>query len=131
MNLAWLMRYERKSTHTLGVLVVGTQYFYTIERPWLGNARNISCIPGGEYETHFLPRSASGKYRNVYHLQDVSQRSGILIHNGNLVSHSRGCIIIGEKPGYLGGQRAVLSSRSALRKFRQAIGEKPFKLRII
>lgn len=131
MKKAYLFRYEKRDTHTLGVFVVGGQKFYTIERPWLDNRRNISCIPTGTYWVDYLPRSASGKYKKCYHVKSVPNRGGILIHNGNLVRHSKGCIIFGLKPGNLGGQRAVLSSRTALRKLRQIIGEERFTLEVI
>jgi hypothetical protein len=116
MKSAFLIRNIQTSTYTLGCLIVDGTMFRTIERPWLDNKQNVSCIPTGKYEADFLPRSGSGKYRNVYHVKEVPGRSGILIHNGNLVSHSRGCIIIGSRTGMLGGQPAVLSSRPALRK---------------
>ena len=112
-------------------MVAGEQLLYTIERPWLDNARNISCIPEGEYLVNFMARSASGKYRNVWHLQNVPGRGGILIHNGNLVAHSRGCLILGSKPGTLGGNPAVLGSRPALRKLQSIVGRESFKLHII
>lgn len=128
---AYLIRTERKSTHTLGVLVVGYTKFYIIERPWLNNARNISCIPAGTYQVDYLERSASGKYKKVYHVRNVPNRGGILIHNGNLVTHSKGCLINGLRAGYLGGARAVLSSRSAMRKLREVVGQESFTLEII
>ncbi len=131
MLKAKLFRYERKSTHTLGAFVIDGETFYTIERPWLDNRRNVSCIPGGTYRVNFLPRSGSGKYRNCYHLLNVTGRSGILIHNGNLVSHSRGCLILGSRPGMLGNAPAVLSSRPALRRLNSVTGSEPFELEIL
>jgi len=49
----------------------------------------------------------------------VPERSGILIHNGNLVEHSLGCILIGTRPGKMMGQPAVLNSVTAKNKFAQ------------
>lgn len=77
------------------------------------NVRNKTCIPEGNYELRKLERSASGKYKKVYWVTGVEGRSGILIHNGNTVKHTRGCIIIGLKSGVLAGRPAVLNSRSA------------------
>ena len=34
---------------SLGVLTVGPHSFQTIERPWLGNAKGVSCVPVGTY----------------------------------------------------------------------------------
>ena len=131
MITAYLIRYERKNTHNLGVLVYDQDVFYTIERPWKRNQRNVSCIPTGKYLVNYLPRSSSGKYRKCYHLSQVPQRSGVLIHQGNLVSHSRGCIIIGSRSGVLGGLPAVLASKPALRKLNAATGTNPYILEII
>ena len=127
---AQLYRYKQTSQHTLGIFVIDGQAFYTIERPWLNNRKNESCIPTGEYTVNFMARSGSGKYRNVYHLQNVKNRGGILIHNGNLVSHSRGCIILGTRPGVLGNHTAVLNSKSGMKKLNRITGTKPFILRI-
>lgn len=130
MMNAFLFR-QAYPSHVAGTLVVGEQLLYTIERPWLDNRSNISCIPAGKYLVKFMARSASGKYRNVWHLQNVPGRSGILIHNGNLVSHSRGCLILGSRTGSLGGHPAVLGSRGALRKLQSIVGRDDFFLHIM
>ena len=129
MSSAILIRQYYK-THTSGILIVDGEIFYTLERPWLNNSRNTSCIPSGEYSVVFLPRSASGKYRKVWHLLNVKNRSGILIHNGNLVVHTRGCLILGAKAGQLGGKPAVLQSRTAMRKLLDTVETEPFSLLI-
>ncbi len=126
-----LLRYRQTKDYTLGWLVVKGEVFYTIERPWLNNKQNVSCIPTGDYKFKFLAKSGSGKYRNVYHVTGVTGRSGVLIHNGNLVSHSRGCIIIGSRLGTLGGKTAVLGSRSALRRLVKQVGKTDGYIRII
>ena len=131
MQTAFLIRDEVRNDSVRGLLAAGGKIFHIIERPWNNNRRNESCIPAGEYHTTFLPRSASGKYRQVYHLQSVPGRSGILIHNGNVVAHSRGCLIIGLRRGSLAGKAAVLNSRSALHQLFEVMGPEPFKLKVI
>ena len=113
---AVLYRTQKTKEVTLGILVIGTEIIYTLERPWVDNKSNISCIPTGKYNATFLPRSASGKYKNVFHVTPVAKRSGILIHNGNLVTHTKGCILVGTSHGILLNQPAVLGSRTAMRK---------------
>lgn len=127
---AFLIRDVRSPRHTLGVFIVNGQRFSTIERTWLNNKRNTSCIPSGRYLCKFMKRSASGKYKNCYHVQSVQDRSGILIHNGNLASHSKGCIILGIKRGFLNGKRAVLASKSAMSKLARITKKKDFYLTI-
>jgi len=111
-----------------GSLVVAGEIFSVLEPPWKNNASNISCIPSGEYVCNFMLRSSSGKYKNVYHIREVGGRFGILIHNGNIVTHTRGCLIIGKRKGWLARRRAVLNSKTALGELVDIIGERQFKL---
>ena len=131
MIRAFLVRDSVGSDCILGTLFVGLEVFHVLERPWLDNESNISCIPAGDYVCNFMARSSSGKYKKVYWLQDVESRFGILIHNGNTVNHTKGCLIIGRKRGWLAGSRAVLNSKSSLRDLNEMIGDKPFKLTIL
>ncbi|MCU7933746.1 MAG: hypothetical protein KZQ99_02560 [Candidatus Thiodiazotropha sp. (ex Dulcina madagascariensis)] len=116
----------------------------TTELPWRDNARSTSCIPSGVYPVRYLAKSASGKYRDVYHVEGVTDRSGILIHAGNFAgdrdldyrSHSWGCILPALRVGYLRAgkekfQRAGLASRSALRRLHEAVGRRDFDLEVI
>jgi len=131
LEIAYMVRDKVSDYCIQSVLFAKGEQFFTIERPWLDNKKNISCIPAGNYKTTFLPKSASGKYRNVYHLQDVFKRLGILTHNGNLVHHSKGCIIIGKRRGKLAGKPAVLNSRTGLHEFVELMEHEPFELRIM
>ncbi|WAK44634.1 hypothetical protein vBAmePPT11V19_00008 [Alteromonas phage vB_AmeP_PT11-V19] len=128
---AKLFRFQKKSTHTLGALVIGGKTFYVLERPWLNNAVNRSCIPTGKYVAHYMPRSGSGRYKEVYHILPVDGRTGILIHTGNLVRHSLGCLLIGSSFGALANQTAVLNSRKAKRELNDMTGHKSFNLEIL
>lgn len=131
MEIAVLIRDEVYPTYIRGTLYAQGEVFQVLERPWLANKTNESCIPAGEYTTIFLPRSASGKYKNVYQLQAVPGRSGILIHSGNLVTHTRGCLIIGSRRSQLAGQAAVINSRSALQLLVELFDQQDFVLQII
>jgi len=53
---------------------------YTIELPWLGNQKRISCIPEGEY---VLQKRFSPKFQWHLHLKNVPGRDLILIHPSN------------------------------------------------
>lgn len=103
----------------------------TLERPWLNNMRNKSCIPAGIYKCSWLPRSASGRYKRVWIVEGVPGRSGILFHTGNLVRHSKGCILPGKTRGRLKGFDAVLSSGVALGRMRKQLSGKDFELVIL
>ena len=120
---------EYKPTATEGTLVLPSGLsLRAIERPWLNNASNVSCIPEGQYLTKWLERSGSGRYKRVWHVQDVPGRSGILIHTGNLVRHSLGCILPGLRRGVLSGRPAVLSSGAALNRLRGELSGQDFIL---
>ena len=131
METAILYRDEVRSDVVRGTLVIAGKTFHILERPWKDNRRNESCIPIGEYEAVFLPQSASGKYQNIYQLQSVPGRSDILIHPGNVVEHSRGCLIIGLRRGMFDGKPAVLDSRTALADLVETTGLDNFLLKII
>lgn len=116
---------------TRGLLYVDDKVFHTLELPWRNNQNDISCIPPGTYTAKFLERSTSGRYRNVYWLQNVPGRGGVLIHSGNIPAHTKGCILIGKKPGELEGQPAVLISKSALSEFVGLMQPEDFRISIL
>ena len=66
---------------------------YTLELPWKDNQRRVSCIPEGEYKAikHHSP-----KFGNSVWIQDVPNRSEILIHPANYVRQLLGCIAVGK-----------------------------------
>jgi hypothetical protein len=136
METVILLRDEVSPSVIRGTLYAKDKTFQILERPWKNNTRNESCIPetgdiSKPYRAVFLSRSASGRYKNIYHIQNVPNRGGILIHQGNVVDHTRGCLIIGKKRGNLAGKLAVLNSRTALNEFVLLMEEKPFELIIV
>ena len=124
-----LYRLTSSNHGTLGVLYGPRGMIcYTMEPPWRGNKKNVSSIPPDVYTGEYLNRSASGKYRDVYHIVGVDGRRGILIHKGNIVSDTFGCILPGVKVGVLSGKLAVLNSRGALAKIHRVVNRKGFYL---
>lgn len=128
---ALLARYASTPSYTRGILTIEGEVFYTLELPWKLNARNISRIPSGDYYVSFLTQSASGKYKNVFHIECVPARGGILIHNGNVVAHTKGCVLVGSKAGRLGGQPAVLGSNGAMNKLCEITNCEGFLLKVL
>jgi hypothetical protein len=86
-----LQRIYRKYD-TIGTIVLknSTGTIDTLERPWLNNQVNISCIPEGTYEVH---RDRHGRH-TWFKVLDVEKRTFIEIHEGYKVSHSNGCILL-------------------------------------
>lgn len=124
---ATLTRTATSPMGTLGELVVGELTLVTMEPPWANNEPNVSCIEPGEYECvwHKSPR-----YMWVYALLGVPGRSHILIHPGNIVTHTKGCILPGQRVGVLGGLPAVLASRHATRRLFALLDRRPFTLEV-
>lgn len=116
---------------TLGMLHVPglDEPIYTLEEPWRDNQRNISCIPTGLYRC--TPHNGT-KFKNVWRLESVPDRTAILIHAGNTVDDIEGCILVGMRHGKLNDKRAVLSSALALQHLRNHIGtQNSFTLHVI
>lgn len=116
MKTVEIKRIESSSQATLGVLLVdGKAVCWTLEEPWRGNRKEISCIPEGRYRLS-LDYSPSRK-RKLWTIRDVPGRSYIRIHTGNTALDTEGCPLTGTSPGMLNGQRAVLGSREAFAEF--------------
>lgn len=131
-----LLRDDWSDEGTYGYLVYGNEFVHTLELPWRDNQPNASCIPAGRYTVRMRH---SPKYGQVYHVQSVPNRTHILLHHGNYAgdrvlnyrTHSAGCILFGSRRGRLHGQRAVLASRIARRKFESAMKWEPFQLEVV
>ena len=123
-----LLRDYRPDAAMGTVILPSGKVIKSIERPWLNNKANISCYPEGVYLAKWIDRSASGKYKRCWHVQNVPKRSGILWHVGNLVRHSRGCTLPGMRHGVLKWLPAVLSSGAGLNLMRRELEGQDFIL---
>lgn len=118
-----LIRISKSPFSTRGVFVFnGIPLCYTLELPWNENAQSISCIPEGAYDVH---KSTSQKFGQVFRFAYVRGRSGILIHSGNTIRDTTGCIL----PGLDANSNGVLSSKLALNRLLNTLPEN-FKLLI-
>lgn len=131
-----LIRDPSSNHGTEGFLYARGFRFYTMEPPDRGNRLNLSCIPPGIY---IVKRRWSQKYKEHYWVTEVESRTVILMHSGNLggdrlkglISHTWGCILLGLSRGHIKGQRAILSSRTAVRRFQSLLGFATFRLIIM
>lgn len=129
-----ILRDSSTDQGTPGVLVAESFGCRTLELPWLDNLSKRSCIPAGVYRCAIVQ---SPRFGRVYHVRDVPGRAAVLIHSGNWAgqipqwrTHVQGCIVLGERAGMLSGQRAVLVSQPALRRFMAAMHGRPFELEV-
>jgi len=128
MKKLTLLRYHQDDEVTFGLLYIDglNKPIYTLENPWIGNKRNVSCIPEGIYEGG---QFNGYKYKNVYEIREVENRSDILIHIGNYPNNTLGCIL----PG-LGventNRKMVIHSSLAMNKIRTVLGKRDFQIEI-
>ncbi len=133
---AVLTRYESSFQGTFGKMVVEGSVFYTLELPDEDNASNYSCIPKGTYTC--LWTHSEHFCRDMYEVTAVPGRAGIRIHSANLAGDDRkgwkkqlnGCIALGEAVGSIDGQKAILLSKPAIRRFEGILGGKEFILEV-
>lgn len=116
-----LIRISHTTIATFGVLLEeDIPFCVTLERPWLGNIKSISCIPEGFY---ICERVQSPKFGDTFEIKSVSGRSHILFHKGNLSDDTHGCVLVGEQFEPLGGENAVLASGKAFTEFKERTKE--------
>lgn len=107
-----LTRFLSNDHGTFGALHMdGQPLCVTLEDPWNDNKKNISCIPTGIYD---CKKFSGAKYKDVWILENVPNRSYILIHAGNTQLDTQGCILVGKEFGNLRGRHAILRSKAAL-----------------
>ncbi len=110
MNSLHLIRRGWFDNGTFGEMEVDGRTMLTVERPWLDNARRISCIPAGTYRLVLDP--FRGQY-NAPLLLSVPGRSQIQIHIANGSADLLGCIGVGWKYAWYKGTWGIGESRSA------------------
>lgn len=114
MKTIYLERFCYHPEGTLGVITIDSQRFYTIERPWLDNAPNVSCVPEGTYQTGWRD---SPRFGETWHVKDVPDRTYILIHAANYPDEVQGCIALGTH--LMANRIAVSNSRVAVDRFEE------------
>lgn len=120
-----LIRDNSTSFGIFGTLALPSgKILHTLELNWKDNQHNISCIPIGEYNCEIVD---SPKFGKVYEVKNVPGRTHILIHIGNWVKNTNGCILVGLSRS----ETMVKSSADALGQLLNEMKNKPFKLEIV
>lgn len=115
---------------TFGEMKVGNLLFKTVEREWLDNKKNISCVPAGVYdliphlrvsgtEAYALVNHELGVYR---YPNEKAKRDLILIHIANTMKDVVGCIGPGKVFGGIGDSFAVYSSGNSMKQIIEKLG---------
>lgn len=137
-----LTRFDRTDQGFFGRIVARGLSLYSGELPWRDNQSNVSCVlpePGGEPVIYLCVWTFSPRFRRfMYLLLGTAPRTGIRKHSANLMgaidmgfrAQLNGCIALGERLGWLDGQKALLLSAPAMRRFESHLGHAPFTLEI-
>jgi hypothetical protein len=107
---------------------------HALERRWLHNRSNTSCIPAGVYA---LVPWTSPNFGAVWAFvggtvtpikEDCPKdagRWGNLVHAANYWRQLKGCAALGLNPGEKDGDLCVWNSKPALARFREVMGYEP------
>lgn len=118
-----LKRVSEDDQGTHGKLWLGSKFLcYTEELPWKDNEADVSCIPLGTYT---CTKHDTPAHPNTWQVNDVPNRSNVLIHNGNTMADTEGCILV----GMITTAKGVYSSVVALNYLRTVL-EDTFTLTI-
>ena len=112
---------------TFGVFMIkDVPICVTLEETWLDNMRRESCIPEGVYTV----RKYSGtKYKDVWQIYGVPNRTAILIHWGNTERNTAGCVLMGRYFAKFGDRHGVADSRKTIDMLRKKLPDE-FRLYI-
>jgi len=138
-----LVREKSTPQGTPGVITGMDFSFESLEKPWLDNEPEKSCIPEGtyelryEYSEHFAKIYPELEPKGMcYHVHGVPNRSGILIHNANRQEQLLGCIALGLTAGVMPDStgkpvKAVMQSKAAIKSFHEHLAGQPATLEIV
>ena len=119
MTLVKLYRGPSSDKGTFGMLCLGDMPLcVTCEDPWNDNRKQISCVPAGTYS---FKKFNGTRFKDVWDLQGVPGRSAILIHAGNTIDDTHGCILVGRCFSHLGNLPSVMQSQEAMQILREQL----------
>lgn len=104
----------------------------SLERGWLNNVRNVSCIPAGVYnlKLEWSPRFQ----KDLWEIYDVPNRRECKFHAANFSRELNGCIALGKERRDLDKDELIdiTDSRNTMKKFHEVmLGEQESILHVI
>jgi hypothetical protein len=88
-----IIRTTENEFGTFGTLIIDKRVVcQTLELPWKNNEKDVSCIPAQIYKCICWESPTKGK---CLHILGVPGRDNVLIHKGNTIKDSEGCILVG------------------------------------
>lgn len=137
MQIVTLVRNPSTDSGTFGSLSIEGNDFscVSLERPWVANQSNLSCIPLGTYTCAWKWSNSHG--RNVYHVENVEGRTNIEIHSANAIFQLLGCIALGTEqcifpagtfPDIEVPLKGIQHSKQVVAEFESILNAEPFQL---
>lgn len=113
---------------SLGSLVVVNEFqqplfaALSLERGWLDNEPNISCIPIGSYP--IVLEYSSSFNEDLWEIKEVPNRSETKFHRANYWRQLNGCIALGLKATDIDGDgyMDITSSEDTMKAFHEIMG---------
>lgn len=120
---------------TIGSMFIdGVEIAKTLELPWVDengdkiSDKEKSCINSGVYN---CKRINSPHFGEVFEICNVPNRTHVLIHKGNFLKDTKGCIVVGLIRGEKDNSPCVYQSTEAFNRFMKHLeGLNEFDLRI-
>jgi hypothetical protein len=122
-----IVRLEQGVDGALGAMLLYGHYFCSTLEPDNNDPKRFQ-IPAGVYK---CKRFHGARWGNTFEII-VQGHTALLFHSGNVEEASLGCVLLGQYPGKLNNQRAVLNSGATFKKFISVLGElEEFSLEIV
>ncbi len=127
MNRVFVIRDKIGRKLSLGICMVRNSnnqvlfHSQSLERGWINNARNISCIPAGKYDLklEWSPRFQ----KDLWEIYGVPNRRECKFHAANFSRQLNGCIALGRDRRDLDadGLTDVTNSRNTMNEFHKVM----------
>lgn len=94
----------------------------SLERGWMDNKKNISCIPACKYDVFLEWSPKFGKF--LWEIYNVPGRRECKFHSANFWKQLNGCIALGKYEANLDGDPVmdIAHSRITMDRFHKAMG---------
>lgn len=123
MRRVQIIRLEETQQGHIGVLMIdGEIQCFTLQPD---STDSSFSIPAGSY---LCRRFHGRKWKDTFEVI-VPGHTALLFHAGNIEDDTDGCVLLGERVGWLDGKRAVLTSGVAFEEFMETLkDEEAFNL---